>query len=70
MAANPSNGVLHCGHANGTVTLWSPAAPQPLVSMLAHRGPLSALAVDPTGTFMATAGLDASFKVRGRGGEG
>jgi len=63
MSPNPSNGVLHCGHHNGTVTLWSPSSSQALVSLLAHRGPVSAVAIDPTGRYMATAGLDANFKV-------
>ncbi|KAF1612162.1 UNVERIFIED_CONTAM: WD repeat-containing protein 46, partial [Eudyptes pachyrhynchus] len=63
MAQNPANAVVHLGHSNGTVTLWSPAVPEPLVRMLCHRGALRALAVDPTGTYMASAGLDRKLRV-------
>lgn len=36
---------------------------QPLVSMLCHRGPVTALAVDAQGRHMATAGMDGEVKV-------
>jgi U3 small nucleolar RNA-associated protein 7 len=52
MAANPSNAVVHLGHANGTVTLWSPAMSEPLVKLLAHRAPVKALAFSPDGRNM------------------
>ncbi|XP_072843595.2 WD repeat-containing protein 46 [Pogona vitticeps] len=58
MAQNPSNAIIHLGHSNGTVTLWSPNVKEPLVRMLCHRGGVRALAVDATGTYMATSGLD------------
>ena len=35
----------------------------PLVRMLCHRGPVSALAVDPEGRYMASSGLDGRLKV-------
>ncbi|RUP47836.1 hypothetical protein BC936DRAFT_145289, partial [Jimgerdemannia flammicorona] len=35
----------------------------PLVKMLTHRGPVQALAVDLTGHYMATSGLDGQLKV-------
>ena len=37
MRANPWNGVMQLGHANGVVSLWSPNASTPLVKMLCHR---------------------------------
>ena len=40
--------------------------PSPLVKMLAHRAPLTALAVDPTGRFMSSAGAEGGVKVRVR----
>ncbi|XP_010209480.1 PREDICTED: WD repeat-containing protein 46, partial [Tinamus guttatus] len=58
LAQNPATAVVHLGHGNGTVTLWSPSAKEPLARMLCHRGALRAVAVDRTGTYMATAGLD------------
>lgn len=63
MAQNPANAVLHLGHGNGTVTLWSPSVPEPLVRVLCHRGAVRALAVDPSGTYMASAGLDRKLRV-------
>eukprot|EP00953_Heterococcus_sp_UTEX-ZZ885_P008416 5050-Heterococcus_DN1.PRE.1 len=51
---NPRNAVLHLGHANGVVTLWSPVMQQPLVRMLTHRGPVTSLAVDASGNHMVT----------------
>ena len=35
----------------------------PLVSLLAHRGPVRALAVDAAGRYLVTAGADAQVKV-------
>ncbi|KAI9101341.1 WD40-repeat-containing domain protein [Phlyctochytrium arcticum] len=63
MTQNPYNAVIHLGHANGTVTLWSPTVTTPLVKMLCHRGPVQAVAVDRGGWHMATAGLDGQMKV-------
>ncbi|XP_069630163.1 WD repeat-containing protein 46 [Haliaeetus albicilla] len=63
MAQNPANAIIHLGHSNGTVTLWSPTVSEPLVRMLCHRGALRALAVDPTGTYMASAGLDRKLRL-------
>ena len=36
---------------------------QSLVSMLCHRGPVSALAMDKEGKYMATAGMDGEVKL-------
>jgi U3 small nucleolar RNA-associated protein 7 len=40
MRHNPQNAIVHCGHGNGTVTLWSPNAGHAQVKMLCHRGPI------------------------------
>ncbi|XP_070593033.1 WD repeat-containing protein 46 isoform X2 [Erythrolamprus reginae] len=58
MAQNPSNAIVHLGHSNGTVTLWSPNTKAPLARMLCHQGAVRAVAVDPSGSYMATSGLD------------
>ena len=60
---NPRNAVLHCGHTNGTVTLWTPNMSTFVVKQLCHRGPVQAIAVDVSGLYMATAGLDGQMKV-------
>ena len=63
MTSNPSNAIVHLGHAEGTVTLWSPTCSSPLVKMLCHRGPVTAVAVDHGGNYMATSGLDGQLKI-------
>lgn len=63
MAQNPYNAVIHLGHSNGTVSLWSPAVKEPLAKILCHRGGVRAVAVDSTGTYMATSGLDHQLKI-------
>uniref|UniRef100_A0A7S3VGC4 BING4 C-terminal domain-containing protein n=1 Tax=Chaetoceros debilis TaxID=122233 RepID=A0A7S3VGC4_9STRA len=64
MTQNKSNAVIHCGHLNGAVTLWSPASSNFLVKMLCHRGaPVQSLAVDKTGRYMVTGGADSQVKI-------
>ncbi|KAI7866091.1 WD40-repeat-containing domain protein [Spinellus fusiger] len=63
MTQNPWNAVLHLGHSNGTVTLWAPTMSTPLVKMLCHKGPVQAIAVDNSGRYMATSGLDGQMKI-------
>ncbi|XP_036624681.1 WD repeat-containing protein 46 [Trichosurus vulpecula] len=63
MAQNPHNAVIHLGHSNGTVSLWCPAMKEPLVKILCHRGGVRAVAVDSSGTYMATSGLDHQVKI-------
>ncbi|AMD19966.1 HCL185Wp [Eremothecium sinecaudum] len=63
MAQNPWNAVLHLGHANGTVTLWAPNMPTPLVRLLCARSQVKSIAVDRQGTYMATTGADRSLKI-------
>ncbi|KAI3649727.1 hypothetical protein MP228_005359 [Amoeboaphelidium protococcarum] len=63
MAHNPQNAITHLGHSNGTVTLWSPNMGQQLVKMLVHRGPVNDIAIDPSGQYMATCGMDGQLKV-------
>ena len=63
LAQNPQNAILHVGHQNGTVTLWSPNSTTPLVSILAHRGPVRSVAVDREGRYMVSAGQDLKMAV-------
>ncbi len=63
LCQNPHNAILHMGHQNGTVTLWSPNSTEPLVKLLAHRGPVRAQAVDREGRYMVTAGQDLKMSV-------
>jgi U3 small nucleolar RNA-associated protein 7 len=63
LSQNPATAVLHAGHANGVVTLWSPVVAKPLVSMFTHRGPITALAVDPSGRHMVTCGQDGQTRI-------
>lgn len=63
LAQNPHNAVVIAGHSSGLVTMWTPNMPQPVVKLLAHRGPVTAVAVDPTGSYMVTSGADARMRV-------
>ena len=67
MAQNPHSAIIHVGHANGTMTLWSPNLTTPHVKLLAHRGPISGIAVDPSeasaGRYCATSGMDSKVKL-------
>lgn len=58
LGQNPYNAILHVGHQNGTVTLWSPNTAEPLVKLLAHRGPVRSVAMDREGRYMVTGGQD------------
>jgi U3 small nucleolar RNA-associated protein 7 len=61
---NPSNAVLHAGHSNGSVTLWSPASSKYLAKLLCHKGAaVTSLAIDPAGRTMVTGGADRQVKV-------
>jgi len=63
MQVNPFNGVVSLGHSGGTVTMWKPTSSAPLVKMLCHQGPVSALAFHSNGHLMATAGKDKKVKL-------
>ncbi|ORX88785.1 BING4CT-domain-containing protein [Basidiobolus meristosporus CBS 931.73] len=63
LAQNPHNAVMNLGHANGTVTMWTPNMSTPVVKMLCHKGPVQAIAVDSSGNYMATSGLDGQLKI-------
>ena len=61
---SPFNSVIHVGHSNGTVTLWSPSSSEYLVKMLCHKGsPITSLAIDRGGRYMVTGGGDSKVKI-------
>ncbi|XP_055352442.1 WD repeat-containing protein 46-like [Paramacrobiotus metropolitanus] len=60
---NPATAIVHLGHANGTVSLWSPNVSEPLVKFLSHESAVRALDIDSSGRFMATAGCDRKMKI-------
>jgi len=60
---NPYNAVIHAGHQNGQVSLWSPNSSTALVKILAHRGPVRALATDREGRYMISTGQDQRMAV-------
>ncbi|KAL2352053.1 putative U3 small nucleolar RNA-associated protein 7 [Cryomyces antarcticus] len=60
---NTHNAIMHVGHQNGTVSLWSPNSTAPLVKILAHRGPVRTLAIDREGLYMVSAGQDLKMSV-------
>jgi len=63
LGQNPYNAILHVGHQNGTVSLWSPNSTTPLVKMLCHRGPVRSLAMDREGRYMVSTGQDMKMAV-------
>ena len=64
MRQNQSNAIMHLGHSDGKVTLWSPANSDYLVKMACHRGaPIHSLAIDKTGHYMVTGGADSKVKI-------
>lgn len=63
MTQNPSNAIVMLGHAAGTVTMWTPNHREPVVKMLCHKAPVRAIAVDKTGNYLATSGVDKRVKV-------
>eukprot|EP00041_Stephanoeca_diplocostata_P036291 m.1316970 g.1316970 ORF g.1316970 m.1316970 type:complete len:566 (-) comp24840_c0_seq4:3728-5425(-) len=63
MRQNPYNAVMHLGHTNGTVTLWTPNMSDYVVKTLCHRGPVQGIAIDQGGYYMATSGLDSRLKI-------
>ncbi|XP_058804778.1 WD repeat-containing protein 46 [Phymastichus coffea] len=63
MTKNPYNALLCVGESKGIVSMWSPNSHQPLAKMLCHKQAVSALAIHPHGTYMATGCPDRSLKV-------
>jgi U3 small nucleolar RNA-associated protein 7 len=56
MTVNKQNGVVVCGHAGGSITMWSPAMQMPLVKIQAHGGMVSDVSVDRSGRYLCSVG--------------
>ncbi|XP_078327151.1 WD repeat-containing protein 46-like [Crassostrea virginica] len=63
MCQNPQNAIICLGHCAGAVTMWSPNVNEPLVKMLCHGAAVRSIAVDSTGNYMATSGVDRKLKI-------
>eukprot|EP01112_Ceratiomyxa_fruticulosa_P013761 TRINITY_DN3886_c0_g1_i13.p1 TRINITY_DN3886_c0_g1~~TRINITY_DN3886_c0_g1_i13.p1 ORF type:complete len:720 (+),score=134.93 TRINITY_DN3886_c0_g1_i13:190-2349(+) len=63
MRHNPSNGVMLLGHNDGAVTMWTPNINSPAVTILAHKGRVANIAIEKSGKYLATVGLDTSLKI-------
>ncbi|XP_022903810.2 WD repeat-containing protein 46 [Onthophagus taurus] len=63
LSQNPYNACLCVGHAKGVVSMWSPTVREPLVKILCHKAPMTALHVDPRGQHLVTAAVDRTVKV-------
>lgn len=63
MKHNPWNAVTCLGHGNGTVSMWAPNMPEPLVKLQVARGPIRDLAIDREGKYMAVAASDKTLKI-------
>lgn len=64
MKQNPWNAVLCLGHSFGCVTMWTPNTNVPVAQIKCHKTPISALAVDLTGRYLVTCGMERMVKVR------
>lgn len=63
MEVNPFNNVIAVGHSGGTVSMWKPTSAAPLVKMLCHQGPVTAVAFHSNGHLMATSGMERKIKI-------
>jgi U3 small nucleolar RNA-associated protein 7 len=63
LAQNPYNAILHVGHQNGTVSLWSPNSTTPLVKIQSNTGPIRSVAIDRSGRYMLCGGQDLRLKL-------
>lgn len=63
MCQNPYNAVVATGHANGSVSMWSPNVDKPLARILCHVHPIRSIAIDSSGLYLATASMDRSLKI-------
>lgn len=63
LAASPDGRFLALGHADGTVTVLRPGAPDPIAILEGHRARVSALAFTPDGTELVTGSWDSTVRI-------
>jgi len=63
MTHNPANAIVMTGSAKGVVSMWSPNSKEPLVELFTHYANVRGIAVDHSGHYMATTGLDRRMRI-------
>ncbi|KIX05243.1 uncharacterized protein Z518_06115 [Rhinocladiella mackenziei CBS 650.93] len=63
LAQNSYNAILHVGHQNGTVSLWSPNSSTALIKIQSNAGPVRSVAIDRSGHYMLCGGQDLRLKL-------
>jgi len=59
---NMASSVVHAGHSDGSVTLWTPSIAEPVMKLQCHYGPVSALACHDQMNLI-TAGGEGKWKI-------
>lgn len=63
LKVNPTNGIVHLGHKNGQVSLYSPAQKEYLMKISCHTTAISTLEIDKSGINLITTGSDNKLKI-------
>ena len=63
MTKNPWNAMTLVADSKGVVSMWAPSYKDYSVKMLCHKGPVKDFAVDSSGNYLVTSGLDRTVKV-------
>ncbi|KAI6241421.1 hypothetical protein M3Y99_00370100 [Aphelenchoides fujianensis] len=63
MTQNPSNAIITSANTKGVVCMWTPNTNESVVELLAHKSPISGVAIDRSGVYMATTSLDSRLKI-------
>merc|ERR1711957_269524 len=63
MTQNPHNATIATGHSTGVVNIYTPNFNDPVASILTHPNTVNNLAIDITGNYMVTSGVDSKMRV-------
>lgn len=63
MTHNSHNGMLYCGHPNGTVSMWSPNYNRAAASILCHPAGIRDVTVSSDGKYYATSSIDRTLRI-------